>query len=159
MSLTNTQIGLIVAIIVIGYLIYTYKCTEGFAQIKPFKFIGCFKDSGTMKQLKSFDTSRIPVKACEREAIRKGFNTYGIQNSKIEASSILGECVVGNINEATKLGFANPSNCYIGSSKTILNRTIFDANGKKVSEYLNKPIFEDKYIYGGPGTNAIYSRK
>ena len=95
-----------------------------------------------MKQLKPYDTKRIPVKACEREAIRKGFNTYGIKNSKIEDSSILGNCMVGNINDATKLGPANHSNCYIGLSKTILHRTLFDANGKKVSEYLNKPIFE-----------------
>lgn len=160
MSYANKQIGIIILVaLIIGYLIYSYKCTEGFVQIKPFTFIGCFKDGGTMKQLNPFNTNRIPLKACEREAIRKGFNTYGIQNSKIEASSILGECMVGNINDATKLGHANRSNCYIGLSNTMLNRTMFDANGKKVSEYLNKPIFESNDIYGGPGTNAIYSRE
>ena len=85
MSLTNTQIGLVILVIVaVGYLIYSAKCNENFAggqelnKKGSYNYIGSFKDHPNRRinklvGIKSFDE-------CLGYAKNNGKTFFGFQD-------------------------------------------------------------------------------
>lgn len=178
MSLTNTQIGLIIAVVlVVGYLIYSSKCTEPFSWTVPsYRFVGCFKDNSerTIKGDRNKPLGRMTFNKCRSEAISKGKKFFGFQDPRmIDNGNVEGECWVsagpnGNndntlINDAFKLGYADPINCYnsVNEKATAYNyvKLVDGANNNKGYKLISGLRSNDlsSQTVGGPWVNAVYT--
>ena len=160
MSLTNTQIGLVILVVVaVGYLIYSFKCSEDFTEVfdknKPYTYVGSFKDHPNRRIKKKAPNDKT-FNECQQYAKDNNKPFFALQYPRFINGELKAECFVGNSDDfekAIKLGKADPKNNL---------RFIKNNNAKLINE--NNVVIQEGYNYdgkmnvGGSYVNAIYSQ-